>query len=46
MNLSNLAVALQETKRLSEAELLMRRSLDIDEKVLGAYSPRCRHPAQ
>jgi len=44
--LNNLAVLLQHTNRLDEAEPLIRRGLVIDEKSFGPDHPRGRDPAQ
>ena len=39
--LNSLAVLLQDTNRLAEAEPLMRRALAVDEKSFGPESSRC-----
>ena len=45
-DLNNLALLLQVTNRLAEAEPLMRRALAIDEKSTGSRASQRRHRPQ
>ena len=45
-DLNNLAMLLQETNRLTDAEPLMRRALGIAREKLGRRSPDGRHRPQ